>query len=157
MHCRGNEFLVPYHILYNNKSLRISMMRLLLFFSFILVVSSGLISCKDTQTNPSSEIVFPDSNVSFSKHVGPLFQQKCAHSPCHGGSTPAAGLNLEYPSYTVLLNRTGLVLPGDANHSILVQHLVGSLPLMPPPNSPQLTQNQITGIKTWINEGAKYN
>lgn len=139
------------------------MMRLLLVFllgGFILLVSSGLFSCKDTQTNPSSEIIFPDSNVSFSKHVGPLFQQKCAPSPCHGGSAPAPtnnGLNLEYPSYTVLINRTGLVLPGDANHSTLVQHLDGSLSPMPPPNFPQLTQNQITGIKTWINEGAKYN
>jgi hypothetical protein len=136
------------------------MMRLLpffLFFGFILLVSSGLISCKDTQTNPSLEIVFPNDSVSFTKHVEPLFQQKCAHSPCHGGSAPAAGLNLEYPSYTVLLSRAGLVVPGDANHSTLVQHLEGSLSPMPPPNFPQLTQNQITGIKTWINEGTKYN
>jgi hypothetical protein len=136
------------------------MMRLLLFFiffCFILLVSSRLISCKDTQTNPSSEIVFPDDSVSFTKHVGPLFQQKCAPSPCHGGSVPAAGLNLEYPSYTVLINRTGLVLPGDANHSTLVQYLEGSLSPMPPQNFPQLTRNQIIGIKKWIDEGAKYN
>jgi uncharacterized membrane protein len=135
------------------------MMRLLLFFlffGFILLVSSGLISCKDTQTNPSLE-PFPDSNVSFTKNVEPLFQQKCAPSPCHGGSAPAAGLNLESPSYSALINRTGLVIPGDANHSTLVQHLEGSLSPMPPPKFPQLTQNQITGIKTWINEGAKYN
>ena len=136
------------------------MMRLLLFFllgGFLLLVSSGLTSCKDTQTNPSIEIVFPNDSVSFTKHVEPLFQQRCARSPCHGGSAPAAGLNLEYPSYTTILNRTGLVLPGDPNHSTLIQYLEGSLSLMPPPNFPQLTQNQIIGIKKWIEEGAAYN
>jgi uncharacterized membrane protein len=139
------------------------MMRLLLvflLFGFVLLVSSGLISCKDTQTNPSSEIVFPSDSISFTKQVGPLFQQKCAHASCHGGITPeptSNPLNLEYPSYTTLLNRTGLVLPGDADHSTLVQHLNGRLSPMPPPNFPQLTQNQITGIKKWIEEGAIYN
>ncbi len=137
------------------------MIRLLLFFlflCFILLLSSGLISCKDTQTNPSSEIVFPNDSVSFTKHVGPLFQQKCASSSCHGGGAQnTSGLNLEYPSYNSLLNHTGLVIPGDANHSTLVQHLEGSLSPMPPPKFPQLTQNQINGIKTWINEGAQFN
>ena len=139
------------------------MMRLLLFFlffGFILLVSTGLISCKDTQTNPSSEIVFPKDSVSFTKYVEPLFQQKCAHAPCHGGSAPAPSnnpLNLEYPSYITLINRTGLIIPGDATHSTLVQHLEGSLSPMPPPNFPQLTQNQIAGVIKWINEGAKYN
>jgi len=137
------------------------MMRLFLFFlflCFILLVLSGLISCKDTQTNPTSEIVFPNDSVSFTKHVGPLFQQRCTASPCHGSSAQnTTGLNLEYPSYTALLGFPGLVLPGDANHSILVQQLGGSPPLMPPPKSPQLTQNQITGVKKWIDEGAKYN
>jgi hypothetical protein len=136
-------------------------MRLLLFFlflCFILLVSSGLISCKDTQTNPSLEIVFPNDSISFTKHVGPLFQQRCTGSPCHGSSAQnTTGLNLEYPSYTALLGFPGLVIPGDANHSTLVQYLEGSLSPMPPPKFPQLTQNQITGIKKWIDEGAKYN
>jgi uncharacterized membrane protein len=136
------------------------MLRLLLFYlflSFILFVSIEFISCKDTQTNPTSGI-FPASNVSFSNNVEPLFQQKCASSSCHGGgSQNTSGLDLEYPSYTALLAPPGLVIAGDANHSTLVQHLEGSLSPMPPHNFPQLTQNQITGIKTWINEGAKDN
>jgi uncharacterized membrane protein len=126
----------------------------LFFLTFELLTS---ISCKDTQTNPSSEIVFPDSNVSFSKHVGPLFQQRCARAPCHTGSTPAAGLNLDYPSYTALTSRPGMILAGNANQSVLVQHLDGRLSLMPPPNFQQLTQNQINGVKKWINEGANLN
>jgi len=135
------------------------MTRLLTFFLFIciaLFTLSGLTSCKDTITD-DSEIIFPDNSISFTEQVGPLLQQRCAHSPCHGGSVPAADLNLEYPSYSVLLNKPGLVIPGDANHSVLVQHLDGRLSPMPPPNFPQLTQNQIAGIKKWIDEGAKFN
>jgi uncharacterized membrane protein len=135
-------------------------MRLLLFFlflGFILLVSNGLISCKDTQTNPSLEIVFPNDSVSFTKHVQPLFQQRCTGSPCHGSSAQnISGLNLEYPyAYTNIMT-LGLVVPGDAIHSVLYQKIEGSSPLMPPSKSTQLTQNQISGIKTWINEGARY-
>jgi uncharacterized membrane protein len=65
-------------------------------------------------------------------------------------------LNLEYPyAYTNIMT-LGLVVPGDAIHSVLYQKIEGSSPLMPPSKSTQLTQNQITGIKTWINEGARY-
>ena len=136
------------------------MMRVFLFFLFLiffLLVSSGLICCKDTQTNPSSEIVFPNSKVSFSKQVGPLFQQKCTASPCHGGNIPAAGLNLEYPSFTALMNHIPtLVVPRDTN-CLLLERLSGRLPQMPPPKFPQLNQNQINVVKIWIEEGATYN
>jgi hypothetical protein len=138
------------------------MMRLLLFFLFlyfIFLVSSGLISCKDTQTNPSSEIVFPNDSVSFTRHVGPLFQQKCTGSSCHGGSAPQAGLNLEYTSsYQALMyHNPTLVVPRNTN-CLLMERLDGRfLPQMPLPKSPQLNQNQINGVKIWIEEGAQLN
>jgi|WetSurMetagenome_2_1015567.scaffolds.fasta_scaffold10683_4 hypothetical protein len=129
----------------------------LLLISFIFLVSNGLISCKDTQTNSSTMIVFPDSNVSFVNHVGKLFQQKCTSAPCHGGDAPASGLNLEYPSYTALINHMPtLIIPRDTN-CLLIERLDGRLPPMPPPNFPQLNSNQISGIKKWVKEGALYN
>jgi hypothetical protein len=115
-----------------------------------------LVSCKDTQTGPKEEIVFPDSNVSFSQHVGPLFQQKCAVGLCHSGNNPADNLNLEYPgSYFVLMSRPGLIVPNDGIHSELVLHLKGVLSLMPPTG--KLNDNQINGVKRWIDEGANNN
>ena len=145
---------------YSRTRLNIFMKRFLSFFLFIWIlvfVLAGLTSCEDTQTNPSLVIVFPDDSVSYTEHVGPLLQQRCANPPCHGGSVLAANLNLEYPNYSLLMNRPGLVIPGDANHSVLSQKISGNPPLMPPSEFPQLTTNQITGIKTWINEGAKFN
>ncbi len=107
--------------------------------------------CKDTLTPTTSEIVFPDKNVTYTKHVGPLFQQTCALGGCHvtGGYRP----NLEFPaSYSALLD---YIIKGNPEHSILVQRLEGRLqPQMPPPNVATLTKNQIEGVKTWIREGA---
>jgi hypothetical protein len=141
-----------------NIKLLMRLLHLFSFFVFTFFVSSGLMSCKDTQTG--TEIIFPNSNVSYSKHVGPLFQQKCTSSPCHGGSAPQPAnnpLNLEYPSYITLINHIPtLVIPRDTN-CLLIEHLNGRLLQMPPPYSPQLNQNQINGVKKWIEEGAAEN
>jgi hypothetical protein len=123
----------------------------------VLFVLFGLQSCKDEQVNSSDEIIFPANNVSFSKHVEPLFQQRCALAGCHAGSTPAGGLNLEYNSYQTIMNTPGLVIAHDGGNSSLVQHLMGISTPMPPPKSAQLTQNQIDGVKKWIDEGALNN
>lgn len=115
------------------------------------VVLFVILSCKDTIAPTTSDIVFPSSNVTYTQHVGPLFQQTCALSGCHtqNGIDP----NLEYPaSYTSLLDYIRI---GDPEHSTLVQYLEGTLqPQMPPPGKATLTKNQIDGIKTWIREGA---
>jgi hypothetical protein len=122
----------------------------------VIFIVGEFAACKDTQTGPKEDIVFPDSNISFSQHVGPLFQQKCAAGLCHSGNNPAGSLNLEYPgSYNELLAHSGLVIPGDGIHSELVLHLQGILILMPPAG--KLSDNQINGIRKWIDEGAKNN
>ncbi|MBN1397884.1 MAG: hypothetical protein JXA06_07625 [Bacteroidetes bacterium] len=133
-------------------------MRQILFFPFLILIflSSLLTSCKDTITDSTNEIIFPDDSISFTKHVGPLLQRKCA-SHCHGGTTPSSGLNLEYPSYSALLNWPGLVIPGNADGSRLFLSINGKPPFMPPEYSEQLTENQIAGIKKWIDEGAEFN
>ncbi len=130
---------------------------LILLLSTVILLLSGLTSCKDTQTGPGSEITFPDSNISYSKQVGPLLAQKCT-SGCHNGDTTSnnpSGLNLFYPeSYSMMINR-GLVIPRDGSHSPLIYRLEGVFPLMPPTG--KLNDNQITGVKKWIDEGAQNN
>ena len=129
--------------------------RFLLVFSFALF----LISCKDEVTGvDDSSIVFPAANVSYVRHVEPLFQQRCAVSGCHAGSSPAAGLSLQTPSYSSLMNhQPRLVVAGASNNSLLILRLEGRIqPLMPLRGNP-LNQNQLNGIKKWIDEGALYN
>lgn len=125
----------------------------------ILTFAILLLSCKDELTGvDDSSIVFPAANVSFGRHVEPLLQQRCAVSGCHAGSTPAAGLNLQTPAYSNLMNhQPRLVVAGAGNNSLLIQRLDGRIqPRMPLSGNP-LNQNQIDGIKKWIDEGALNN
>lgn len=124
---------------------------LLLFF---FVTISG---CKDDIQN-ANPIIFPDSNISYGKHVEPLFQQRCALAGCHAGSNPQAGLNLTTPSYSNLMNHEPrLVIAGESNNSLLAQRIDGRITPRMPFNSTPLTDNQIKGIKKWIDEGGVNN
>jgi hypothetical protein len=133
----------------------------LFIFVFLMICAFILLSCKD-QTNQSgtSNIIFPDSLVSFSRQVEPLFQQTCAAGGCHGGSQPAANLNLEIDAWHSLIDYLPpIVLVKNGNNSPLVMYIDGSNRRSPrmPLNSQPLTTNQINGVKKWIDEGAKNN
>jgi len=119
----------------------------------------AVLSCKDQVTDPNvNPIVFPDANVSYSKHVDPLFQQRCALGGCHAGSSAQAGLDLFAPSYSSLINhQPRLVNPGASNNSLLVQRLDGRIAPQMPYMSQPLNSNQLNGIRKWIDEGAKNN
>ena len=123
--------------------------------ALLLIISS----CKDQITDPNTNpIVFPDANVSYSKHVEPLFQQRCALSGCHAGSSAQAGLDLFTPSYSSLINhQPRLVNPGASNNSLLVQRIDGRIAPQMPYLSQPMPANQINGFKKWIDEGAKNN
>jgi len=118
-----------------------------------------MLSCKDqTNQNLTSNIVFPDSLVSFSKQVQPLFQQTCAASGCHGGSQQAANLNLEIDPWHSLINYVPpIVLVKNGTNSLLVMRIDGRTPPQMPLRSQPLSTNQINGVKKWIDEGAKNN
>lgn len=119
-----------------------------------LLLFTAWIGCKDTTTAPTGDIVFPDSNVSYSQHVQPTFNLKCAFSGCHDDGTRAGNLSL-----TSYLNATaypGIIIARDSQHSLLAQKIDGRLPHQTQVDL-RLTQNQINGIKKWIDEGAKDN
>jgi len=108
--------------------------------------------CKD-QLPTESTIVFPDSNVSYGKHIEPLFTSRCLS--CHNGAYPP---NLSPPSYSALISyQPQLIIPGQGNNSYLVRLLDGRASPVMPPSGEMLNQNQIEGIKKWIDEGALNN
>lgn len=116
--------------------------------------------CKD-ENNPldgdsPSNIVFPSSNVSFGQQVQPLFNQACALSGCHDDGAHQSALSLT--SYDKLMyGGTFVVVRGQPEQSMLVMRIEGRVGAqMPSPQRP-LNQNQITGIRAWIGEGAKNN
>lgn len=129
-------------------------MRNILIYLQIVFVLFFIIACDDTITNQDVDNrVIPSSNVSFSQHIYPVFQVKCF--ACHGNGIYEAGLDLTLRSRFV---DGRIVVPGDTLTSILVWRIdrpprAGFNP-MPPEYMPQLTPNQIRGIKIWISEGA---
>ena len=133
---------------------------LLLFIAGLFIVCAFMMtSCKD-QTNQSntSNIIFPDSNVSYTKQVEPLFQQTCAQAGCHSGDQPAANLDLQIDAWHSLINYLPpLIIVKNGNNSPLVKYLDGRLLPQMPLRSQPLTTNQINGVKKWIDEGARLN
>jgi mono/diheme cytochrome c family protein len=125
----------------------------------LIIYSFNTLSCKDESTNNhTSNIVFPDSLISFNKYVQPLFQQTCVAGGCHGGSQPAANLNLEYNAWSGLIDyQPDIVLETKGYISPLVMYLDGRRSPQMPLKSKPLTQNQINGVTKWIDEGAQNN
>ena len=94
------------------------------------------------------------SRVSFSADVYPLITEKCGF--CHG--TFGGWDTSTYKSIMTSGNHAPVIIPGDADNSILAQmlldtHLEGIL--MPP--GKQLPKSELEPIIAWINEGAQDN
>jgi len=126
---------------------------LILFFSVILAVSS----CKDTVAPNDNDI--PEKNVSYNKHIQPIFNYKCTLSGCHEDATRAGGLSLT--SYANTTADIQIVFPYHPENSILVWAIegTGGYGPMPPVTAPAppVTKKELQGIKTWIKEGARAN
>ena len=122
------------------------------FISLIVI----FISCDDNIVdNNIDQMIIPSSNVSYSQHIQPIFNAKCLGSGCHNDQDQAGNLSLTNWSET----RTA-VFPGLPGNSQLVWRIEGQgVAIMPPPTAPvtPLTENHITGIKKWIEEGAENN
>ncbi|MCX6136069.1 MAG: hypothetical protein NTV54_01045 [Ignavibacteriales bacterium] len=124
-----------------------------------LLVALGLFvySCKDS-SNPITkpgDVVFPATNISYYRHVQPLFNIACATTNCHDRATRQS--NVDLSSYAGIRGRFyDIVIPKDTLNSRLIwciEGRPGSSP-MPPPPIPSLDLNQVKGIKRWIYEGA---
>ena len=123
-------------------------------FFFVIFI----FGCDDTVTNNDiNNIQIPDSDVSYSQYIQPVFNVKCNNSGCHNSADRAGGLSLE--SWAGTTANALVVFPGEPGNSQLVwavKGISGAEP-MPPVGYPPMTINQIEGIETWIAEGAKSN
>ncbi len=124
-------------------------------YYFVLIAASLILfaqGCDDTFTNSEVDnIVMPDSNVSYSAHIAPVFEVKCVQ--CHNDSRKEAGLDLS--SWLAATNDPSIIFPGNDSSSVLVWTIERIYKPMPPSES--LIPNHIKGIKTWIREGALNN
>src|SRR5690606_20906153 len=107
---------------------------------FLILIYSG---CKDTISGEElDKRIIPDKNVSFTQHIQPVFEVKCATSGCHEDATRAGGLSLT--SYINTTADPSIVFPFEPNSSRLVWAIdpqFASPTPMPPIPYPPLTEN----------------
>lgn len=101
-------------------------------------------------TNPN-DIVFPATNVSFKAQVEPYFSLACNATGCHDGSINTAG-GVDLTSWAGV--RAINVTRANDTGSNLVLVMYAELP-----HSGQFpaNDNQRSGIKQWVREGAQNN
>lgn len=127
-----------------------------LLYIFILISSVILLSqnCDDTITSSDIDnLIMPDSNVSYSRHIAPVFEVKCV--PCHNASRKDG--NLDLSSWITATADPSIIFPGSDSTSILVWTIERNTTYPPMPPGESLKRNHINGIRTWIREGAQNN
>ncbi|HPN39144.1 MAG TPA: hypothetical protein PL041_12145 [Melioribacteraceae bacterium] len=127
------------------------------FYFFLFISLIFIVNCKDEITGTDiDEREIPIKDISYARHIAPIFEFKCNYSGCH-----ADGVNSSY----IMTSWSGvttypIVIPGNPDNSILVLRITGRVPpVMPPIGSyaTPITSEQERGIKTWIKEGAQNN
>jgi hypothetical protein len=125
------------------------------FLCFGLILFLG---CEDsTSVKDLDKVVIPSANVSYSQYIQPVFNLKCNNSGCHDDADRAGGLSLStWANATASASIVFPKYPGNSKMIWAIKNQSGATQ-MPPLGQAALTANQISGITTWISEGAKNN
>ena len=95
--------------------------------------------------------------VDFVQDIQPILRDNCYK--CHAGTTEKGGLNLGIKARTLTGGDSGAALvSGNSKDSLLIQ-LVSGIDkdrLMPPEGNKRLTEQQISVLQAWIDQGAKW-
>lgn len=114
-------------------------------------------SCKDNNITSASQVIFPDSGVSYKKHVKPFLNLTCTYQGCHAKASPASGIALvDYNDLFFGAATLGLIVEYKPESSRLYQVINGDQPHMDSFQK-EINDNHKKGIRTWILEGAKLN
>ena len=129
----------------------------------MLCILYTVYSCNHFSAEQSATEEIPDT-ISYNFNIRPILSDKCFK--CHGpdASKRQAGLRLDIPesAYSALKDNptAHALVPGDLDKSELFKRVSASdsAILMPPPSSnlKKLNQYELTLIKLWIKQGAKY-
>jgi hypothetical protein len=121
--------------------------------AILIVMSACFFSCKKKITSPSPTPSLP-STVSFSNDIIPVFNVHCNTSGCHGGGSPAAGLNLsQNVAYSQLFTKHEIDTTNASNSNLYIQVASGQMPQ----TGGKLSDYNISLILKWIQQKAKNN
>lgn len=123
---------------------------------FLLAISSQNLSAADTTTNLPSPAKI---KINFDHDIRPILDTSCLR--CHGPPKPKSHFRLDYRDGALAGgdNNTNDVVPGDSLNSLLIAYVARQVPdmEMPPPGRGEpLTQQQISLLRAWIDQGANW-
>lgn len=105
----------------------------------------------------TAEIAHAEDPISFNHDIRPILSQHCFRCHGHDGAARKAGFRLDVREDVV--DRAGLIVPGDAEASVLFQriHAIDEADRMPPLLAKKpLNEKQKALLTRWINAGAEY-
>jgi hypothetical protein len=100
---------------------------------------------------------FSYSDVDFNTQVRPIFNKKCMK--CHGGVRQKGGLSFLFRQMALdtLTSGNFAIIPGSIKKSALIQRVQEQDPeLRMPPEGLGLNAEEISILKNWIKQGAKW-
>ena len=114
-----------------------------------------------TLTGATLHAAQPQPQISFNRDVRPILSENCF--ACHGFDPKHRQADLRLDTFDgATENHDGVrgIIPGDPSQSAAWQRIISTDPdeVMPPPKShkPPLSPAQRSILKTWIEQGAKY-
>ncbi|MEP0860078.1 MAG: hypothetical protein HRF52_01410 [Ignavibacterium sp.] len=137
---------------------------LILFVSFISII---IISCGEGLSDPPTGI--DENNNGFeSPGVADIFVNSCATAGCHYGANPAGDISME--NYSSLIKGAvhqhqghnaefegEVLIPFNSAKSLIYQMIEGNVTPISPHENLNLSSEQKSRIKNWIDNGAKNN
>lgn len=129
-----------------------SLLIALLFGSCWLLATS----CTGNMVTQPTDVVFPDTNVSFRAHVQPFLAVSCGVGGCHADVNPAGRIRLTSYS-TLMFDRANLIVPSKPDESLVIQVLNGVFAHPWGYLQDRITANHRRGMAQWVLEGALNN
>jgi len=126
--------------------------------SFIFILSTDAFYGADGAKTIDPTKLPPAATIStdFARDIEPLFAERCVK--CHGAEKQKGGLRLDSKTSAFRGGDDGqVIVPGKSAESRLV-HLVAGLEkdLIMPPKGERLTTEQVSLLRAWIDQGAKW-
>ncbi|HUE13709.1 MAG TPA: PSD1 and planctomycete cytochrome C domain-containing protein [Planctomycetaceae bacterium] len=108
----------------------------------------------DAATAPTSD----SRALNYERDVRPILAQRCFE--CHGPDTQESGLRLDQRESLLKGSKSGrpAVIPAKSADSRLIQVVAGiDKKVSMPPDGPRLAAAEIRTLRTWIDQGARWN
>lgn len=97
--------------------------------------------------------------IDFDRDIRPVLEDNCLR--CHGAQKPKSHFRLDYREGALAGgdDNTNDIVPGDSTNSLLIAYVARQVPDMempPPGRGKQLTPEQISLLRMWIDQGVNW-